>query len=513
MSMKCVLAYDLGTSAVKAVLTDSDGTVIGFATETYPLYNPREFWAEQEPEDYWNAVCASTKRVLAETKTDPSIVMGVAFCSQWKGIIPLDNDNKVLHRSIIWLDARADKEAVKLNRVLQINYFKEKLLGFRPSSKLNATLGRNILCGADYWPKLMWYRNNLPDLYAKTKVILECNSYVKWRATGKMAVDMTNHFTKSFSSSTQGLYNMILKLAKVDPELFPKIILPTDLVGGITKKSSEELGLPEETPVFGGCGDIPAIAVGSGCGEPGDTHAYLGSSGWFSSVVRCKEGFLSTSPFGKEYDLLMFGFQAIGLAFDWAIRQFYTAEYKTSGADVYDIVERECASITPGSDGVLATHWMYGERPPFFSDRARGAFVNVNNTHTRAHMVNAVMESVCYSMRLSLDALRRGTRREVKVIRAVGGCAVSNHWMQMLADALGIIVEVPRDPRHAGAVGTAYCVLIGLGICGDFNEAKSRIKIEKQYKPRAEAVQAHEKACAAYKKLYRSLEDVCGALR
>jgi xylulokinase len=359
----------------------------------------------------------------------------------------------------------------------------------------------------------MWYRENLPELYSKTKIILECNSYVKWRATGEMAVDMTNHFTKSFSSPTQGMYNLILKIAKVNPDLFPKIVMPTDRVGAVTARASADMGLPEGMPVFGGCGDIPAISVGSGCGEPYDTHAYLGSSGWLASMVRTKEGFLSTSPFDREHDLLMFGFQAIGLAYNWAIKQFYASEWESLGPGVYELVERECAGIPPGSGGALATHWMFGERPPFFSDRARGAFVGVNNTHTRAHMVNAVMESVCYSMRLSLDALRNGTRRDVRLIRAVGGCADSGHWMQMLADVLGVAVEVPYSPRHSGAIGTAYCALIGLGLCKDFGEAKSRIRIEKRFKPRAEAAQAYIKACSAYKKLYRALEEVCADLR
>jgi len=160
--VKYILAYDLGTSAVKAVLVDTEGTVVCSAMEAYPLYTPRESWAEQEPEDYWSAVCASTKKAVHEAQIPPSAVIGMVFCSQWKGIIPLDADNHVLNRSIIWLDARASKEAAKLNRILQINYFKEKLFGFKPSSKLNAALGRNILCGADYWPKPMWYRDRMP---------------------------------------------------------------------------------------------------------------------------------------------------------------------------------------------------------------------------------------------------------------------------------------------------------------------------------------------------------------
>jgi xylulokinase len=273
------------------------------------------------------------------------------------------------------------------------------------------------------------------------------------------------------------------------------------------------MGLNEGTPVFGGCGDIPAISVGSGCCELGDAHVYLGSSGWLASMVSSKEGFLSTSPFDKENNLLMFGYQAIGLAFDWVIRLYYAAEYEAMGPDIYNYIEKECMLIPPGSDGVLATHWMYGERPPFFSDRARGAFVNLNNIHTRAHMVNAMMESVCYTVRMSLDALRTGTRRDVKMIRAVGGCAGSDFWMQMLADVLGITVEVTQSPRHAGAIGTAYCALIGLGIRKDFSEVKSQIQINKRFEPRPETAGSYANALAAYKQLYKALDGVCHILK
>ena len=513
MSMEYVLSYDLGTSGVKATLVDCSGVLCATEMETYPLYTPRESFAEQKPQDYWDAVCASTKRLLVNTGTPAASIIGIALCSQWKGIIALDQNDRVLHNSITWLDARATAQAKSMNRVLQVNYYKEKLFGFKPSSRLNAALGREILCAADYWPKLMWLREELPEVYAKTKTILECSSYVKWRATGKMSCDLTMHFTKSFNKSTQSFYDLILKLAKVDAGLFPDITETTDQVGEISVGAAEELGLQAGTPVFGGCGDIPGIAIGSASFAPGDTNVYFGSSGWLSSVVQCKEGFLSTSPFSKENDLLCFGFQGIGLAFDWALRQFYGNEYHTMGADVYGFIEKDLAGIPAGSAGLLATHWMYGERPPFFSDSARGAFVNLNGTHDRRHMLNAMMESICYSMKMSLTALIDGTRRDVPYINAVGGCAANDYWMQMLADVLGIAVNIPEHPRHAGAIGAAYCALIGLGKCRGFSEARERIKIEKTFLPRLEISSAHQKNFTAYSALHKTLKSTFVSLK
>ena len=512
MDKNFVLAYDLGTSGVKASVVDYEGRIGAMVTETYPLYTPREAWAEQEPEDYWRAVCAATKAVLAKAEISPHDVKAMAFSSQWKGIIPLDRDNRVLHRCIIWLDSRAEKQAKELNRVMQLNYFKEKFIGGKPSSKLNAALGRNVVCGADYWPKLKWLRDEMPEIYRKTAVILDCCSYVKWRATGNMLSDMTSHFTKSYSKASQSTYDMILKLCKVNPQLFPPITLTTDKAGELTAQAAAEMGLEAGIPVFGGSGDIPAISVGSGCCELGSTHAYFGSSGWLASMVKSQEGFLSVSPFSKELDLLCFGFQAIGLSFDWTVEQLYHREKEEMGEGIYAFLQEELKNVPAGSKGLLASHWIFGERPPFFGSDARGVFVNLNSQHDRRYMLNAMMESVCYSMKLALEALENGTHRPIQKLNAVGGGTLNAHWMQMLADVLQIPVCIPQETRHSGTIGTAYCALIGLGVCKDFCEAQKRIEIVKVYEPNPANRQIYAKMCEEYKKLYKSMKPVFGSL-
>ena len=512
MSQNYVLAYDLGTSGVKCSIVNYEGRIVAMDTESYPLYTPKEAWAEQEPEDYWNGICKATKNVLGKADVVPELIKGIAFSSQWKNIIPMDKDFNVLHRSILWLDARAGKQAKELNKVMQFNYFKEKFIGGKPSSKLNAALGRNVVCGADYWPKLKWLKDELPEVYEKTAVIMDCNTYVKWRATGNVVSDMTSHFTKSYSKGSQSTYDLILKLCKVDTALFPEIMETTGKAGELTEKAAEEMGLLPGIPVFGGCGDIPAISVGGGCTELGSTHAYFGSSGWLASMVKNEEGFLSVSPFSKEYDLLCFGLQAIGLSFDWTVNQLYHREKEELGEGIFAFLQEELKDIPAGSKGLLATHWIFGERPPFFGDDARGVFVNLHSQHDRRYMLNAMMESVCYSMKLGLDALEKGTGRKIEKINAVGGGTLNEHWMQILADVLQIPVCIPAETRHSGTIGTAYCALIGLGVCKDFSEAARRIEIVKTFTPNPENRETYETMLGQYKKLYKSMKPVFAVL-
>lgn len=508
-----VLAYDLGTGGVKAGLVDFDGNIAGMDIKEYPLYTPRASWAEQDPEDFWKAICAATKTVMGATGVPAEEVKGMAFCTQWKAIIPMDKDDNVLHRAIIWLDGRADRQAAKMNKILQLNYFKEKCFGFKPSSKVNAGMGRNIVCGADYWPKLAWFREELPEIYGRTAKILECNAYIKWRATGRAVSDMTNHFTKSFSKTNQMSYSLMLKLGKVDPSLFPDIMLPTEKAGGLTEEAAKDMGLLPGTPVFGGFGDIPAISVGSGCCDLGDTHAYFGSSGWIASMVLNEEGFLPTSPFSKEYDLLCFGQQAICLSFDWTVEQLYHKEKEELGKGIYDFLDEELKDVPAGSKGLIATHWIFGERPPFLGDDARGVFVNLSSQHDRRYMLNAMMESVCYSMKMGVDALEKGTGRHIEKLNAVGGGTLNDKWMQILADVLEIPVCIPAEPRHSGMIGTAYCALTGLGVCKSFSDVRGRIEIKKTFKPRPENFETYHRIRGEYEKLYRQLKPVFRSLR
>ena len=484
MDRKFVVAYDIGTSGVKVALITPEGKVIATATATYPLIVPQDGWAEQNPEAYWEGVCAVTQEVFSERELDPANAIGLAFGTQWKGIIPVDVEGRVLHNSIIWLDARAVDQA----------------------KRLNERFGEGTFAGNDYWPKLLWLRENRPEAYEKAEIIFEANSYLKWKTTGESAVDITNSFVRSYDPKIQKLYKEILAFGNLDLEKFPKIIRSQDLAGHVTERAAEEMGLVPGIPVFGGCGDIPAIAIGSGCSDIGGTHVYFGSSGWGGYSVPHSSEELYISPFDAERDIYISGLNAIGLSLNWAVSRLYYEEFKEMGAGVFGLVNEEAAQVPPGCEDLLAMPWFYGERPPLLSENARGSFWNLGTQHDRRHMTRAVMEGICYT--LKTGALHcKASRGYVwpTQLNAIGGGSASDVWMQTLANVMNMPVCVPYSPRHAGAVGTAYCALVGLGLRQDFSEIARTMEFERRFDPQPEAVAVYEEGFAKFDRIRRML--------
>ena len=485
---KYIASYDIGTSGVKIALLDLNGNVKEIATASYPLITPAPGWAEQDPLDHWNAVCSVTKEAVKKAGIKPENVISVVFNTQWKGIIPIDKEGNVLHNAIIWLDGRGGKQAEIMNQ----------------------RLGKpGFLCERDYWPRLMWVKEERPDIYEKTETFLEVNSFLRYKATGCKSVDLTNDFIHSYDGDIQKLYTEIVEAAELDPDKFPPMALPTDKTGELTKEGAEALGLCEGTPVFAGSGDIPAIAIGSGCAGFGKGHIYLGSSGWLCFVYperRNEIGELTLSLYvGKEMSL--YAQQSIGMSLNWAIDQFYHVEKEQLSGKIYDLINREVEQTEPGCRGLIATPWVYGERPPL-SGNAGCVYFNARNWHDRRYMMRAMMEAVCYSLNWKMELYEKQTGEKPESIRCVGGGALSDPWMQAMADIMNISVEVPKNPQHAGAVGGAYCALIGLGLVKDFSEADEKIFPDRVFRPRPEYREMYRKQFEAFKQIFPRMSDL-----
>jgi xylulokinase len=454
------------------------------------LLTPQAGWAEQDPQAYWQAVCTSTKQVLKQVGISPKEIKGIAFGTQWKGIIPLDSQDKVLHNNIIWLDSRATKQAETLNKKLNLNIF----------------------MGNDYWPKLMWVKDELPEIYQKTKTFLEVNAFLKFKATGKKTVDLTNNFINTTDKDLQTFFTQIVTAADLDLDKFPPLVMTTEKVGGISSKAAGEMGLLEGTPVFGGCGDIPAITIGSGCCEDDDAHIYMGSSGWMGTITKrgtTADDFYLT--FEKDKDIRLDGLKSAGMALNWAIDQFYHAEKEAMKAEIYEFVNKEIEDVPAGSLNMIATPWIYGGFPPV-PPTARSVFLNVTNLHDRRHIVNAVLEGICYQMRWIIEIYHQKIGKTIKSIRIVGGCASSDHWMQMMANVLQIPVEIPENSSHAGAIGTAYCAFIGLGLCNDFKEVKQKIKVKQTFVPQKEHTKTYDELFEIYKAICPTMVNLFNSM-
>ena len=486
--MPYIASYDFGTSSVKVVLVDFFGNISGSASASYTLLTPRDDWAEQDPEQFWAAACAATKQVCKEI--NPKDVKAVAFGSQWKAVIPVDKWGNVLHNALIWLDGRAGKQAEELNR----------------------RMGSDKLCNKDYWAKLMWIMEERPDIYEKTETFLEVNSFIKFRATGVKAVDISNDFIHAIDPEVQKEYDEIISAAGLDITKFPPQVKPTFQVGELTNKAADELGLSKGTAVFGGCGDIPAIAIGAGCSRVGSMHLNIGSSGWAGIVMekRLTEGELHQSlDVGREITLN--ALQAASMTFNKAIELFYRHEKETMGEGIFTFLEEETKCVPPGSLNMIATPWPFGERPPL-SNEARTVFFNVTNLHERKHFINAVMEGVYMHLRWKLELLEAGAGKKADAIRAVGGGASSSHWMQILSNILQIPVYIPENATHSGAIGTAVCALIGLGELGGFDDAERMVSIERGFEPQKEHKDVYDRNYDVFLKLYPTTKGLFTAL-
>ena len=480
-----ILSYDAGTSGIKAVLVGTDGSICASATAGYSLLRPEEGWAEQIPDEYWAAACQSAHAVLAQGNVSPEQVVGVVFATQWKGMIPLDSEGNVLHNSIIWMDTRAAAEAAELV---------EKT---------------GLACVArDYWPRVIWFKKQYPDLYEKTVCILEANSYLKYKATGSKTIDQSNHFTRSTLPKVQELFDTMLSGGEVAPELFPPVVRSTDEVGQLTEKAAQELGLCVGTPVFGGLCDIPAVTIGAGAGTIGGAHVYLGTSGWIGLTRAVGDG-APRIPVVLAEDRWahVAGMQSACMSYDWCLRTFYKEELERLGDEIFPLVEEELSRIPAGSLGLTALPSLNGEGGPF-SPKMRAGFVGLTASHDRRHMVNAVLEGICSILRLRKEAIEKSAGTKITRIHVVGGGAGSAHWMQMLADMLNAEVVVPENARYAGALGAAYCAMIGLGLCEDFEECAARVRIKATYVPRKEAVEVYDRQWPRFWKAAQLLGEV-----
>jgi len=483
-----VMTYDFGTTSLKAALFDGAGRIIAHASEVYPLFQPRVGWAEQNPRSLWDAGAQAGRRALAQAGLSPDAVCSVVFVAPWKGVIPVGADGKVLRDAMIWMDSRATAEA----------------------DKLNERAGTFIGTGQEYWPRLMWLKRHEPELWEASRWIMGMNTYLKWMATGAVVTEPSDDFIHSDGPSLHRRYQTILGAAGLTGDIakFPPSTAACDIVGHLTEPAAAHLGLTAGIPVFGGFGDLPAITAGANALAPGATHIYLGTSSWLLCVIEADETIDSPLrvTLDRRYDGALFCLQSGCLAFDWIVDQVYGPERARRTDGFLEFVDAQVAEIAPGSDNLLATHWLTGELPPF-SKNAKGVYLNLTTWHDRRHMVRAMMESICYSHRMSIEWFESQGRRRLDEIRVVGGGASSRVWMQMLSDALGRTVVVPDAPRFAGAIGAYRCTL-----GPDGGPHDPRAEGSRRYEPDTAARAVYDRLYALYRKIHPALIDIFESL-
>lgn len=495
---KYLIAHDVGTGGSKAALTDMRGNIIASRFEPYPTDYPREHWAEQDPEDWWTAITRSTSEVMKETKVGKDAVVGVIFSTQMLGVLPVDRTGAPLRPAIIWLDGRAQEQADKIVRRLT-------------RTVLLAVAG-GVPTGKDVIPKLMWLRQNEPDIYNEAHKILEVNSYLIARCCGEFVYDYA-------AASATGMFNFkkkdwddtLFKIFRIDKGKMPRVAASADKVGGLSEKAASEMSLSAGTPVFAGTGDVPSATVGSGAVLSGQGHVYIGTSGWITvtmprSVNDGRKGIVSIASADPSRFLLVAETESAGACFKWFADELAPKELDSgSGRDVYEYLGDVAAEAEPGSNGLIFCPWMFGERSPIPDTTVRGGFVNLSLDHKRGDVSRAVFEGVALHARWMLDGLRGCGFNDV-VLRAIGGGVKSPLWMQIYADACGLTIEAVEEPQESGARGAALIAALGLGEHRDWASLRDAVKVKDSYTPRPEYRKVYDEA-------YENLKDTYSSLR
>jgi len=301
----------------------------------------------------------------------------------------------------------------------------------------------------------------------------------------------------------------VMSLVGIDMEKLPPIIKSYDHVGNLTEKAAKELGLNQTTPCFGGCDDVQSAAVGVGMCSDGDVHIYLGTSAWVAGIskdaTKFKHGAAAIQSADPKMNLVAGITESAGANIEWIRDQFFKSEKEEYGDGIFKYMDDVIKDIPVGSDHLICTPWMLGERCPVSTTTTRATLFNIGMEHTREHMMRAVYEGIGYNLRWILENFHGDYGFNIKELRILGGGGLDDAWMQIISDITGSKIDVAKEPRNAGAVGAAAVALIGLKIIPNFESAKAFVSVEKSYVPDVNNQIVYNKLFKDYKNIYKGL--------
>ncbi|HNX29444.1 MAG TPA: FGGY-family carbohydrate kinase [Syntrophomonadaceae bacterium] len=525
-----IITYDIGTTAVKTCLfiIDKEIRLIGDAAREYPLKILTNGGAEQNPDDWWEAMCFTTRQVLENAGVSPEQIDGISFCSQMQGLVLVDAHGNPLRPAMSYMDQRAGKQLQEgMAHGLQVagcNVF--KLLKSLYFTKAVAASVKDPV-----W-KYRWVRDNEPELFSRIYKWLDVKEYLIYKCTGQFVMTTDSAYATLLYDTRrghEGFSKTMCKMLGVEYRHLPRVIRSTENAGGLTESAAKMMGLKQGTPVFGGGGDASLIGIGSGAVKKGSTHIYFGTSGWVSTVVTRQlvdTSAMIASVVGADTGSYNYfaELETAGKCLEWvkdhlALDEIgiYLEKRQISDspeevfASLYDYMMHVVDQVPAGSRGVIFTPWLHGNRCPFEDPNARGMFFNISLDIGKSAMIRAVLEGVCYHLRWMLEAQKKKTAISQKV-RFVGGGALSSTTCQILADILGVVIETVAAPQNVGAVGAAVVSAVGLGYLKSLDQAETLIHVNKSFSPDENNKKTYDKCFEVYKQLYVSNKHNFAAL-
>src|SRR6266571_3705161 len=492
------LGIDVGTSGTRALLIDAEGRVTTSATvEHLPFSSPETGWAEQDPRDWWRAATLAIRDVISKNDVQPEGISAIGFSGQMHGAVLLDQHDEVLRPSIIWCDQRTSAQCIAI------------------TAKIGATRLIELTCNPALTgftlPKMLWVRELEPELWRQARSVLLPKDYVRLRLTGDKATDVADASgTLLFDVAGRKWSHAMLAATEIDEALLPRVYESPEITGVVSSAGAAATGLRAGTPVVAGGGDQAAGAVGMGIVRPGTVSATIGTSG----VVFAASDKPALDPKGRVHTFchavpgrwhVMGVTQGAGLSLRWFRDQFGAGA--DDSRDPYERLTAEAARIPSGANGLLWTPYLMGERTPHLDPYARAALVGLTASHTRAHVIRAIMEGVAFSLKDSFTIFEE-MKIPVTSIRLGGGGARSPLWRQIQADVYAHEVEIVAAEEGA-AYGAAILAGTGVGAWSSVDEAcDAVVRVAKKITPNQKDSSTMQQAYPAYRKIYPALKTL-----
>lgn len=502
MRTQYLLAHDLGTTGNKANIYSADGLLVASDFYGYSTSYPKPNWAEQNPEDWWQAVCVSTQRLLQNHKIDPADIAVVSFSGQMMGCVMVDNHGVPLRDCIIWADMRSEPQTAALKAKLS-EHDVYQITGMRLSPAFTVE-------------KVMWIRDNQPDLFAKTSKFLHAKDYVIYKLTGKFATDYSDASgTNAFDLTQRKWSPEIIAATGLPIEIFPEAHPSTTVIGEVTTAASRDTGLRPGTPVVMGGGDGSCAAVGAGVVREGSAYNYIGSSSWIAlatsrPLLDPQQRTVHLAHLDPKMLMPLGMMQCAGGAYQWAKEVLGGLETRVAqdiGLSPYDLLNLKAEAAGCGAHNLLFLPYLLGERAPYWNPNARGVFLGLMMSHTREDMIRAVLEGVGFALRTILDAfLDQGVN--IEAVRVIGGGARGRLLCQIEADIFQRKILCPELLEEATSLGAAIAGGVGVGIFKDFLIAEELVKIVETYHPNQQHLEKYEKLYRIFQNSYQSLAPI-----
>ena len=502
-----LMGTDIGTQGTKTVIVDEKGNLIADSFREYKVTTSKPTWAEQWPDVWVKAVIETIKESLEKSKIDVGKVAGISISGLYGGSgIAVDKDVKPIYPCLIWMDRRAKKET----QWIKDNISKEKLF----------SVTGNYVDSYFGFPKLLWIKNNHPDIWKQTYQFVAPNDYAIYCLTGSLITDYTSagNMGGFFDIHKKCWSGEMAEMLGIDIKKMPQTILNSyDIAGKITREASQLTGLPEGTPVMAGGIDAPVAQLSAGAMSEGEHVAMAGTSMCWGTVHNGKylTPELVSYPYVVHCDKLIYTFG--GSATSGELARWYRDNFgryekevsKETGISPYTLMELQTKKIPAGSEGVVVLPYFMGERSPIWDPDARGVIFGLSLYHTRAHVYKAMLEAAAYSLKHNMESAINSGIKLNKDCWIVGGVAKSDYWTQIFADVTGYGMKRLVNDVEA-PYGDAFLAGLGTKLFEKPEEIKGWIKFRQEILPREEITKTYEKYYQIYKELY---EETKGTMR